>query len=702
MAKGGRVTISTVYAANAKTARELDKFGRQTARNFQKISKQMAVMNNRGAKTVSVTNKMSKSLSHLSRLGNITVAYRIFQRVTAAIRDFANAVLEVMSHLADFENRVKVAFGVFTDVAGHMRYVSQLSNRLGVDIRASRESFAKLSVAASLSGLSLGEIKDIYESVSEAARVYNLSADRTRLSFLAIEQMINKGKVSYEELRRQLGEQIPGAFQLAAKAMGVTTKELDKLLVKGEVYTEDFLPKFARALRESVADQLEEATTRGISNIARLTNATKKWMELFSNRELEEDVGDISKETAKLVENMDWLAVALQKVLSLLTKIGAEGVKAVSNANRAIAGTNKETAISELEELEKARNKQIKKIRRALESHTNSMEAPPLAPGVFKAWNPAPYDFPENRRMSINPQEKTAQVEAKYERQGNSHLFPYLNNKQWYEDEEELARLRSALKWEMRTVEKIDKRKRDLIGVIQLPEYNKEIGATQRWDPTPAWKDRSFDQIAIADKQRKERNDYRSKWDNIRTGTRHTIWDNERARKEKVFAEQLKIQMAFEETESAQRAIHYTAMMKAQDDFNKREIEERKKMMESWSEISESVTSAFKGLANNSLTAAEAVNRLAEALLEKFAYKPFENFLTDNLSSLFGAATGAGGGDGIGSGVKGIIAALNGAGRSPGYGGGSGFNITNNFGSTVNPSTQNAIVKNQYQIFGGG
>lgn len=47
-----------------------------------------------------------------------------------------------------------------------------------------------------------------------------LSKDQMDGVFLALGQMISKGKVQAEELRGQLGERLPGAFDMAAKAMG--------------------------------------------------------------------------------------------------------------------------------------------------------------------------------------------------------------------------------------------------------------------------------------------------------------------------------------------------------------------------------------------------------------------------------------------------------------------------------------------------
>ena len=49
---------------------------------------------------------------------------------------------------------------------------------------------------------------------------------------LALAQMASKGTVQAEELRGQLGERLPGAFKIAAAAMGVTQAELVSLRVQ--------------------------------------------------------------------------------------------------------------------------------------------------------------------------------------------------------------------------------------------------------------------------------------------------------------------------------------------------------------------------------------------------------------------------------------------------------------------------------------
>ena len=78
-------------------------------------------------------------------------------------------------------------------------------------------------------------------------------------AFIALGQMISKGKVQAEELRGQLGERLPGAFQLAAKAMGMTTAALDKFMADGKLTAEELLPKLAKVLKDEYGAAAEEA-----------------------------------------------------------------------------------------------------------------------------------------------------------------------------------------------------------------------------------------------------------------------------------------------------------------------------------------------------------------------------------------------------------------------------------------------------------
>ncbi|VXC99282.1 tape measure protein [Sphingobacterium multivorum] len=130
----------------------------------------------------------------------------------------------------------------------NLQFLARTSDRLGLDLLSTAESFKMWQGAAKFSNLTADETRRIFESVANAGAKMKLSNDQVQGTFLALSQMLSKGKVQAEELRGQLGERLPGAFALAAKAMGVTEKELNKMLEAGQVVANDFLPKFANQL----------------------------------------------------------------------------------------------------------------------------------------------------------------------------------------------------------------------------------------------------------------------------------------------------------------------------------------------------------------------------------------------------------------------------------------------------------------------
>jgi tape measure domain-containing protein len=130
-------------------------------------------------------------------------------------------------------------------------FIRSEANRLALDQNALAESYAKLTAATRETALQGEAARKIFVGFAEASAVLKLSADDTRGALRAIEQMISKGKVSAEELRQQLGERLPGAFNIAAKSIGVSTAELDKMLKQGEVLASDILPRMAEELHNT-------------------------------------------------------------------------------------------------------------------------------------------------------------------------------------------------------------------------------------------------------------------------------------------------------------------------------------------------------------------------------------------------------------------------------------------------------------------
>nr|WP_321523333.1 tape measure protein [uncultured Macellibacteroides sp.] len=167
---------------------------------------------------------------------------------------FISKLIETARETGRVTTALKNVSGSMAQYAANQKFVLSLAKKYGVEVLALTGNYAKFTAAASNAGVAMSDQKKIFESVSRASVAFGLTADDTNLTFLAITQMMSKGKISSEELRRQLGERLPIAMAAMAKAAGVPINKLDKLLQQGKLMSNEVLPKFADALNKMIPD----------------------------------------------------------------------------------------------------------------------------------------------------------------------------------------------------------------------------------------------------------------------------------------------------------------------------------------------------------------------------------------------------------------------------------------------------------------
>lgn len=228
--------------------------------------------------------------SKIQKLSNITKTLKgAFAAIVAGvsvatITEIGKALLDASIALDRLDKAYQSIYGSEYAAGQQLDFVLETSRNLGLQFTATAEA-AKTFFAAGQGTTIAGEMNDIFEAFSTAGTALNLSTDQMQGAFLALGQMISKGKVQAEELRGQLGERLPGAFQLAAKAMGMTTAELDKFMADGKLTAEELLPKMAEALKNEFAPAAEEAA-KGVQQA--INRMSTEW-ELFKASILNSD-----------------------------------------------------------------------------------------------------------------------------------------------------------------------------------------------------------------------------------------------------------------------------------------------------------------------------------------------------------------------------------------------------------------------------
>jgi len=186
----------------------------------------------------------------------------------ASVKKASDTSLEFVK----IENALTSVFQESKKVKSEWEFLNRVSETLGMNVLGISKSYAQLAAATNQTVLEGRATRDIFMAVSTASTALSLSVDEVEGVMRAFTQIISKGKVQAEELRGQIGDRLPGAFQIAARAMNTTTQELSKMLDEGKLFSDDFMPKFAKQLKDEFAQGALAAANKEIASLNRISN----------------------------------------------------------------------------------------------------------------------------------------------------------------------------------------------------------------------------------------------------------------------------------------------------------------------------------------------------------------------------------------------------------------------------------------------
>jgi len=184
------------------------------------------------------------------------------------------------------------------------QFVNQIVDKYGSDIQSTASAYSKLYASARTSNFEVANTRAIFLGVVQAGTALRLTTEQMEGALLAISQMISKGSVMSEELKGQLAERIPGAFGLAAKAMGKTTLEFGKMLEMGQVASSEFLPKFAKELQEAYGEGSEKASKQAVASFNRMYTAIFRLSSLFATSGFNEGLAELTRVATQLFDDL--------------------------------------------------------------------------------------------------------------------------------------------------------------------------------------------------------------------------------------------------------------------------------------------------------------------------------------------------------------------------------------------------------------
>lgn len=226
----------------------------------------LASLNSKAAQTANSLNRLgtsggSEALSFMQRLrGEVLSLATSFVGLYGVINGLSSVISAIRTTDSSRSQLLAAYGGDAEQVQREFQFLRAESDRLGISFKTLSSDYGKFSIAANQANISGAASRQIFIALAEAGRSAHLSNEDVTGSFNALTQMISKGTVQAEELRGQLGDRLPGAFNIMAQALGVTTTQLGKMMAQGQVLADqDTLLKFAQQLQQAYSKGLPDA-----------------------------------------------------------------------------------------------------------------------------------------------------------------------------------------------------------------------------------------------------------------------------------------------------------------------------------------------------------------------------------------------------------------------------------------------------------
>lgn len=193
--------------------------------------------------------------------------------ILGQMKEFAISVVETGAKLQTLRLSLASTSGGAAEGARVYGFLTETSNRLGVDTIALATNYRNMQAAVKGTSLEGGALKDIFLSVVEASKTLGLSEQQVQQALLAVDRMMQTNVINARELRQQLGIALPGSIEIMARSLGVTTQQLFEMTKKSELLADEVLPRFASQLRKELGGGADAASQTAESAFKRLGNA---------------------------------------------------------------------------------------------------------------------------------------------------------------------------------------------------------------------------------------------------------------------------------------------------------------------------------------------------------------------------------------------------------------------------------------------
>ncbi|KYC42088.1 hypothetical protein WA1_18990 [Scytonema hofmannii PCC 7110] len=129
------------------------------------------------------------------------LAFQGLSFITQQLQQVAVQAYQTSKRFEALQKSLQFTSGSEFEGAKNLEFIRKEVDRLSAPLETSVKGFTGLAAAARGTSIEGAGVRKIFTAITQASRVYNLTAEQTEGALLAVQQMISKGSVQAEELR---------------------------------------------------------------------------------------------------------------------------------------------------------------------------------------------------------------------------------------------------------------------------------------------------------------------------------------------------------------------------------------------------------------------------------------------------------------------------------------------------------------------
>lgn len=255
-----------------------------------------------------LSEKVEQLGHHFEALETLGKVFLTFE----GLKHLVESLTETNIEFQQLHYTLLAATGSTEGAAREMDFLWGVADRLGTKMETMAHIYGTYANAAKQAGVDSAVARKVFESVAEAGTVFHLSTDQMTSAMLALDQMMGEGIITSQNLRLQLGQALPGAYEAFVRIVNSKGIDFKKVIKGGGLDVKTFLPDLGKAISETYnADALAQSTKGLNAELGRLSNAILKVKRDFSGGAFADALTPLVTQAGEAINAFDKLSGAV-------------------------------------------------------------------------------------------------------------------------------------------------------------------------------------------------------------------------------------------------------------------------------------------------------------------------------------------------------------------------------------------------------